>query len=142
MIKDLIKVFDNYGEFVYRNQEPRFEMKITGKWTKNFFYPDDFFEKSEVTDLTNYSEKDLERILSIAKRWKEIYTLNPTVVNWGEYRTDAYWLTQADYDWFIGFVPWSAEEIEPDFITDISFTYSVGSIISDFKFKEEVKNNE
>lgn len=132
MIKDIMEVFNNYGEFVYRHQEPRITMEITARWK----YPMSASEKTETTDLTNYSTEDINHLFSIVKKWKEIYTLNPHVSNWGNSSEDVYWLSKEDYNWFIGYLPWGDREDEPDIITNISFTYSVGSMVTDFKFKE------
>lgn len=60
--------------------------------------------------------------------------------NWGNSHEDVYWLSEEDYNWFVGYLPWGDNEDEPDIITDISFTYSVGSTITDFKFREENSN--
>lgn len=138
MIKDIMEVFNEYGDFVYRHQEPRIIVKIATEWMDSDYTL--LYKKTETTDLTNYSKKNVNRLLSITKKWKEIYTSNPQVSNWGNSHEDVYWLSEEDYNWFVGYLPWGDNEDEPDIITDISFTYSVGSTITDFKFREENSN--
>lgn len=82
MIKDIMEVFNEYGDFVYRHQEPRIIVKIAAEWMDSDYTL--LYKKTETTDLTNYSKKDVNRLLSITKKWKEIYTSNPQVSNWGE----------------------------------------------------------
>lgn len=57
MIKDIMEVFNECGDFVYRHQEPRIIVKIAAEWMDSDYTL--LYKKTETTDLTNYSKKML-----------------------------------------------------------------------------------
>lgn len=139
MVKDIMEVFNKYGEFVYLDREPHIEIMVTGKWT-DVPFDTGIFEDMRITSLTNESKENIERLIQIVKKWKTYRKLNSNIAVFNNNCKKVFWLTTNEYEWFVNFVPDDEWEGLPNEITDISFTYSVGSIVTEFKFREENSN--